>query len=86
MKIKQTLDDAGISAAEFAALCGVTKNMVYKWIKGAKPHVLREAKVNKILAAIAVAVDEGDLPLTGVDNTRPKRIQSVVLANIKKAV
>jgi predicted transcriptional regulator len=86
MKIKQTLDDAGISAAEFATLCGVTKNMVYKWIKGAKPHVLRESKVNKILVAISLAVDEGDLPLAGIDNTRPKRIQSVVIANIKKTV
>ena len=86
MNIRETLDAAGLVPAEFGELCGVSKNMVYKWIKGAKPHALREAKVNKILTALARAVEDGELPLASVGDTRVKKLQAVVITNIKKAV
>jgi len=84
--MKRVLDDACVAVPEFARLCGVSKNMVYKWIKGAQPHALRVDKVKKILAAIKQATDEGELPLSGVDDTRTKRLNTVVISNIKKAI
>lgn len=86
MSIKQTLDSAGISAAEFGALVGVSKNMVYKWIKGASPHALRVTRVDRLLKAIDNAVASGDFPLIVAETTRAKQIQAVVLTNLKKDV
>lgn len=86
MDIKETLAAASVSPAEFGELCGVSKNMVYKWLRGAKPHPLRAEKVRKILAAIAQATVDQDLPLASLGDTRQKRLQTVVITNIKKMV
>ena len=86
MNIKRTLTASKVSVPEFAKLCCVTKNMVYKWMKGSSPHALRIDRVNKMLAAIDRAVEDGDLPLQENLRVREKQIQAVVISNIKKAV
>jgi len=86
MNIKKILDRSGVSVTEFAMLVGVSRNMAYKWLKGSSPHPLRLPKVEKVLATLDAAANSGELPLEEVGIPRIKRIQTIVLANLKRGV
>lgn len=84
MLIKPMLDDAGITVAEFAKMCGVTRGMVYRWERGSNVHPLRVPRVKKLLAAIAAAIEAGELPLGKDKDARAQRVRDLVVANLKK--
>lgn len=91
INMKDTLKAAGLTVPEFAQLIGVSRNMVYKWYRGSKPHALREARVNKLLATIIVATESGDLPAGDTPytrtaaNLRSEQIQAIIINTIKKS-
>jgi transcriptional regulator with XRE-family HTH domain len=89
--MKDTIKAAGLTIPEFAQLVGVSRNMVYKWCRGSKPHALREVRVGKILSAIIDATESGELPVGGTPytrtaaNLRSEQIQAIIINAIKKS-
>lgn len=60
---------AGLSAAEFGRIVGVSRIAVYNWMnRGVKPHRLIEARVGKALALVNLLLKKEKLPLAaGLD-------------------
>jgi len=55
---------AGLTPADVAKLLKVSRVTVSLWFNGhSQPHALHANKVQKLLDAIGVAVDAGDLPI-----------------------
>lgn len=54
---------AGLKQREFAALVGVSRATVNKWMRGGAPHHLVLAKVLDVLLGLDAAVKKGTLPL-----------------------
>lgn len=80
---------AGLTVAEFAALCGVSRIAVYNWNKGGAINTLRKPKVEKILAAMSSAVKTRDLPPKtpmggGHGEDRHKEIKATIVKHLKK--
>lgn len=78
---------AGLTVAEFALLCGVSRVAVYKWEKGGVVNPLRKPKVDKILDAIAGAVKAKDFPPSNsvrIKEDRAKEIMATVIRHLKK--
>ena len=61
--MRQQIKDSGIYVREFAELCGVTRIAVYAWLDGGAIHLARKRRVDKVLEAMASAVEAGDLPI-----------------------
>lgn len=58
------LEKAGISQAEFADLCGVSRVTVNLWVKGKmQPHRYLRHTVARVTEDIQVALDAGRLPV-----------------------
>jgi len=89
MNIKHTIKKAGLLVKEFSVLCGVSRISVHVWMIGGNINPLRQAKVEKIVAAIDAAVRAGDLPLDVPDPSNAssgasmKRIQAIVIKHLK---
>lgn len=78
---------AGLTVAEFASLCGVSRVAVYKWDKGGVVNPLRKPKVDKILGAIDSAVKAKDFPPSNsvrIKEDRAKEIMATVIRHLKK--
>lgn len=78
---------AGLTVAEFALLCGVSRVAVYKWDTGGFMHKLRKPKVDKICGAIAAAVKAKDFPPKNPGKAkadRAKEIMATVIKHLKK--
>lgn len=59
-----TIDRAGISQREFAALAGMTRVTVNRWIVGErKPQEATRKKAEDTLKRLEVLINEGHLPL-----------------------
>jgi hypothetical protein len=91
INMKETLKAAGLTIPEFAQLVGVSRNMIYKWGRGAKPHELRVSRVDKLLLVIKAATESGDLPVDGTHHSRAaadlrsEQIRAVIVNTIKKS-
>lgn len=90
MEIIQSLNKAGISVAEFAKLCGVTRISVYNWDNGKAIHPLRAPKITKLLSAVIASTDAGDFPpKTSVRKQfaaqRDREIKSVIVKYLKQS-
>ena len=90
--LQKTMKEARLTVEELASLLGVSRSMIYKWIKGAPPHKLRLARMDKILMALSIAITEGLLPLNLEPNTktatkeaRMLAIKSIVIKCLKTA-
>jgi transcriptional regulator with XRE-family HTH domain len=58
------IDEAGISQAEFADLCEVTRCTVNLWVNGRmKPHRYLQPRVDAAKVLLRDAIDAGRLPL-----------------------
>lgn len=57
------IETAGITQAELAWLCKVSRVTAGKWARGGGVHSLLEARVSKFTAAVTSAVAANDLPL-----------------------
>lgn len=87
MKFLLKIKSAGLTVAEFALLCGVSRISVYKWDKGGEIHALRKPKVEKILGALTSAVKAKDFPPknpTKVKADRAKEIMATIIRHLKK--
>jgi hypothetical protein len=85
MPIKKLLDESGLYVAEFGTLCGVSRQTVHNWMTGFEIAPLRKPKVDKLVAAIARAVEHGDLP-AGELSSRKRTTKAVRAELIKNIV
>lgn len=78
------LPQAGVSAAEFAGIVGVTRVSVHNWIAGRKsPHKLVRARVSTALKVLQKLVDAKKLPL---DRGIEPEVRRLKLARLKEIV
>lgn len=85
--ILAAIKKAGLTVAEFALLCGVSRISVYKWDSGGPIHPLRKPKVDKICGAIADAVRAKDFPPKNPNRAkddRAKEIMATIIRHLKK--
>lgn len=85
--ILAAIKKAGLTVAEFALLCGVSRVAVYKWDSGGTIHPLRQPKVAKIFGAIASAVKAKDFPPKNpsrAKDERAKEVMATVIKHLKK--
>lgn len=90
MQIKKLLGESGLHVAEFGALCGVSRQTVHNWMLGFDIAELRKPKVDKLTAAIARAVECGDLPAGELSSrkrltkdVRKDLIKNIVIKHLK---
>ena len=77
---------AGLRQREVGALVGVTQTTVGLWMRGERsPHFLLASRVKPVLAAVAEAVEAGELPLpaTVPRGSRLGQIKKVVAARLR---
>lgn len=48
MKIKEYLENTGISATAFARMLEIPKQTVYSWVRGVRPHTLMLKKIQRM--------------------------------------
>lgn len=83
--LQKTMKEAQLTAEELATLLGVSRSMIYKWIKGTPPHKLRVPRIEKVLVAISIALRDKLLPLKLESNTK-KSTKEARLLEIKGIV
>jgi len=62
--MKYLIKKAGLIVGEVANLCGVTRVSVHNWLAGKPINPLRKPRVDKIIKAIANAIQAHDFPLS----------------------
>ncbi len=82
----QILKVAEVGQADIARWLGVSKVAVCHWVKGtSNVDPLRVAKVEKLLAAVARAVEAGDMPVPKIPRgDRAERLTSALVKHLKK--
>lgn len=75
----------GITAGEFAKLCGVSRTTVYNWEKGIPPHELRMKLVEEIVDALEAAKRSGTLPPKTIIHKSLKVIRANEIARAVQA-
>lgn len=73
------LKAAGLTQAEFAELCEVTRTTANIWISGrSQPHRFIRKRIAAVLAAITDAVNAETLPLSTDSDTRTAMIRAAL--------
>lgn len=83
----EVINRAGLKQAHFAKIIGVSRVTVCKWMTGkVSPHLLHARRIEQLLAALELAVEDGDLPLPAGMETGAaiKRIKQIILDKVKK--
>lgn len=81
------VNKAKLSQKAFAAIAGVSRVTMSKWMTGkTKPHHLHERKIQQLLTALQMAVDSEDLPLpAGVESSQVvRRVKQIILEKAKQ--
>lgn len=79
------LKAAGVSYAEFGALCKVSKVAVFKWSKGGGVDRRHAPKIASLVKAIADATAAGALPLQRIPREeRQKAIAQALVKQLRK--
>lgn len=77
---------AGLTQAEFAQLCEVTRTTVNLWVKGStQPHKCVRRRVATLTAAVTRAVEATLLPLPDDDASRVAHIRLALREAAKKS-
>jgi len=76
------LEPSGITQSELAFMCKVSRQTTNSWIKQiSQPRPVQMPVINRVLKAIALAVDEGALPVP--ENEPRTRVRKVL--NVRPA-
>jgi transcriptional regulator with XRE-family HTH domain len=70
---------SGMTQAEFAALCGVSRVTANTWVRGKmRPHRYTKAKIVLLLDHLESAIKAGDLPLLNGSANRDTQLRMAV--------
>jgi len=82
------LKASGITQAEFGAFLQVSRVSVSSWVNGHPIHKLRRPKVERLLQAVALAVELKMLPLPAARDTdeksRNEELKKVLMKSLNK--
>jgi transcriptional regulator with XRE-family HTH domain len=80
------LKASGITQAEFARLCNVSRAAVHGWLNGAGVHEMRQSRVTRLLKIISQAIQDEKLPVKGIaKEQRDDAIKKVLVSYLRTA-
>lgn len=78
------LKRAGVSQGLFADLCQVSRETANGWVNGrSKPAKDRRSNVTKILRALDLAVQRGNLPVDSRSVTAARVLNTIISKHVK---
>lgn len=81
------LKKANITISDFAKVAGVSRVSVSQWVNGRmKPHKLHQAKINTLLDAVNLGLEQGKFPIPkGLDRVATfKRLRTTIVDNVRE--